>query len=82
MIKEREEISIQTPQDLFNEIAWQQGYFSFKAQTLEQLMQNLSRWYNVDYIFQNPEKGKLLFYRCFGARKYYRRLINLYRKNQ
>lgn len=61
LIKEREEISIQTPQDLFNEIAWQQGYFSFKAQTLEQLMQNLSRWYNVDYIFKNPEKGKLLF---------------------
>lgn len=39
---------------VFDQIAWKQGYFSFKKIKMKEIMKTLSRWYDVEYTFQNP----------------------------
>ena len=36
-------------------VAWKEGYFSFEQETLEQIMAKLSRWYDVQVVFENEE---------------------------
>jgi len=40
--------------DVYDEIAWKQGVFSFKRKSLEDIMKVLSRWYDLDVKFTNP----------------------------
>lgn len=35
-------------------VAWQRGYFMFGNESLESVMNKLSRWYDVDIIFNDP----------------------------
>lgn len=44
--------------DVYDEIAWKQGVFSFKRKSLEDIMKVLSRWYDLDVKFTNPELKK------------------------
>ena len=44
--------------DVYNEIAWKEGVFSFKRKSLEDIMIVLSRWYDLDVKFANPELKK------------------------
>lgn len=39
--------------DAENIIAWKNGYFRFKSETLESIMRKISRWYDVDVEFQS-----------------------------
>ena len=39
--------------DVFNEISWKEGIFSFENVTLEEVMKVLSRWYNAEIIIKN-----------------------------
>ncbi|MDO5981823.1 FecR family protein [Flavivirga spongiicola] len=48
-------ITVQKVNKLFDEIAWKEGYFSFRQKTMKDIMKTLSRWYDVEYIFRNPE---------------------------
>lgn len=48
-------IAIRKVKRLFDEIAWKEGYFSFKRQTMKDIMKTLSRWYDINYTFENPE---------------------------
>ncbi|MFA8434654.1 MAG: FecR family protein [Marinifilaceae bacterium] len=34
--------------------SWIEGYFRFEDQRLEDLMRNISRWYNIKVFYQNP----------------------------
>jgi transmembrane sensor len=34
-------------------IAWKNGYFNFDDEKLENIMRSVSRWYNVDVVFQD-----------------------------
>ena len=36
-------------------ISWKNGVFSFKEKTLKDIMITLSRWYNVNIVFENKE---------------------------
>ena len=40
--------------DVYDEIAWKEGVFSFKRKSLEDIMIVLSRWYDLDVKFANP----------------------------
>ncbi|WP_170154626.1 FecR family protein [Mangrovibacterium diazotrophicum] len=43
-------------------VGWIDGYFRFEGQTLDQVMRNLSRWYDVDYhISAGVDRQKRLF---------------------
>lgn len=39
--------------DVYNEIAWKEGVFSFDEKSLKDIMKVLSRWYDMDVIFIN-----------------------------
>lgn len=41
--------------DVFNETAWRKGVFSFKDMPLKNIMTVLSRWYNVNVVFDNKQ---------------------------
>ncbi|MEN9907802.1 MAG: hypothetical protein RLZZ540_943 [Bacteroidota bacterium] len=49
------------PIDAYNEILWTKGIFSFKGKTLKEIMNVMSRWYDVQVVFQNPELEKVKF---------------------
>jgi len=44
--------------DVYGEIAWKDGVFSFRRKSLEDIMIVLSRWYDLDVKFENPELKK------------------------
>lgn len=41
--------------------SWRLGKFVFENQTLEEIMQELSRWYSFEYNFANAELKKIVF---------------------
>lgn len=48
------EIKVQNDMDMEQVIAWKDGLFSFKNTSLEEMMQQISRWYDVDVRFEGP----------------------------
>ena len=52
-VKNNNEIVVKQVDKLFDEIAWKQGYFSFKKKTMKEIMKTLSRWYDVNYVFED-----------------------------
>ncbi len=53
---ENKQIIVKEVDRLFDEIAWKEGYFNFKNKSMKDIMRILSRWYDIDYVFENPEK--------------------------
>lgn len=39
--------------DVYNEISWKEGVFSFEDKSLKEIMKVLSRWYDMDVVFKN-----------------------------
>ena len=35
-------------------VAWKNGYFKFDDEDIESIMRKISRWYNVDVIYDGP----------------------------
>lgn len=44
-----------TTVNVYNEISWKDGVFSFRKKPLSEIMPVLSRWYDIDFEFANPE---------------------------
>jgi ferric-dicitrate binding protein FerR (iron transport regulator) len=51
-------VSIVNTVDVYDEISWKEGVFSFRRKSLEEIMKVLSRWYDLDVKFTNPELKK------------------------
>ena len=47
--------------EVYNEIAWKEGVFSFEDKKLEEIMKVLSRWYDMDVIFEKSELKSVEF---------------------
>ncbi|MES2238708.1 MAG: FecR family protein [Bacteroidota bacterium] len=47
--------------DAYNEVLWTKGIFSFKGKNLKEIMNVMSRWYDVQVVFQNAELEKVKF---------------------
>lgn len=47
--------------DVYNEISWKDGVFSFKGKPLKEIMKVISRWYDVDVIFANKKLESVQF---------------------
>ena len=41
--------------DVYNEVSWKDGVFSFENKSLKEMMKVLSRWYDVDIEIKNKE---------------------------
>lgn len=50
-----------TPVNVSLYTAWKDGRFVFKEQTLEEIMQTISRWYDVQVEFADPEVAQETF---------------------
>ncbi|MCK0132654.1 FecR family protein [Flavobacteriaceae bacterium F08102] len=49
------------PVNVYNEVSWKDGVFSFNNKSLDKMMKILSRWYNVDIHFKNSAQKNLKF---------------------
>lgn len=47
--------------DVYNEISWKNGVFSFKGMPLKKIMNVLSRWYDVEVVFATPKQESVEF---------------------
>lgn len=47
--------------DVYQYTAWRNGNFVFRQQRLETVMQELSRWYDIDIFFANPSRKEMSF---------------------
>lgn len=47
--------------DVLQQISWINGLFSFNDTSLESIMQTLSRWYDLKFIFKSANQKKFLF---------------------
>lgn len=47
--------------DADDAIAWKNGEFMFRSESLESIMRKISRWYGVDIVYQDKQVGKKLF---------------------
>lgn len=52
--------------DVYNETSWKEGVFSFKSKSLKELMQVLSRWYDVEVVFENKSLEEIKFKGVLG----------------
>lgn len=43
------------------EMSWKKGIFSFDEESLKDIMKVISRWYDVDIIFENPDLKSVKF---------------------
>ncbi|SHI46296.1 FecR family protein [Pseudozobellia thermophila] len=49
------------PVDAKQEVSWIEGLFSFNDEPLEDIMKTLSRWYDIEVVFESAEKKKHTF---------------------
>ncbi|HEY0175669.1 MAG TPA: FecR domain-containing protein [Pedobacter sp.] len=47
-----------TASDINEAVAWKNGYFIFQNEDMESIMRKISRWYNVDVVFEGDFKDK------------------------
>jgi ferric-dicitrate binding protein FerR (iron transport regulator) len=47
--------------DVYREVSWKNGVFSFKNKPLKDIMRVLSRWYAIDVVFKNEELQDITF---------------------
>lgn len=47
--------------DVYNEISWKEGVFSFERKPLKDIMKVLSRWYDMDVVFENKDLEAVKF---------------------
>lgn len=47
--------------DVDSYVSWHTGLFEFNNMRLEQIMNSLARWYDVDYLFKNSELANYTF---------------------
>ena len=47
--------------DVYNEISWKDGIFSFDDKPLDEIMKVLSRWYDIEVVFENESIKKEQF---------------------
>lgn len=57
------------PVDVYYEISWKNGLFSFKNKPLKDIMMVISRWYDVDVVFENEKALDVTFNGVFNKKQ-------------
>lgn len=63
--------------DVAAEISWKKGLFTFKRESLKQIMKTLSRWYNVDVVFLNKDLENIEFKGVFNKKQTIEEVLTL-----
>lgn len=66
--------------DVSNEIAWVKGLFSFEEAKLDDMMKTLSRWYNIDVVFENSSRKEFEFTGILERTKTIEDIIDIIKK--
>lgn len=59
--KKSNSLTVSSQVDVNSEVAWKRGLFSFRDKSLKEIMKVLSRWYDVDVVFEDKELEKIQF---------------------
>jgi transmembrane sensor len=63
--------------DVSEYVAWKDGEFYFRDQSLENIMKTLSRWYDIDVVFNEPQAKDILFTGHLERYENFERILNL-----
>lgn len=66
--------------EVYNEISWKDGIFSFRKKPLGEIMKVLSRWYDVEVQFENEELKKVGFNGVLGKEQKLEDILNRIKK--
>ena len=66
--------------DVFNEISWKEGVFSFKGKTLKEIMKVLSRWYDVEVIYGVSKNENTRFTGVLGKEQSLENILSILSK--
>ncbi|UOY08344.1 DUF4974 domain-containing protein [Muricauda sp. SCSIO 64092] len=64
--------------DAIREVSWVNNLFVFEEESLEAIMKELSRWYNVETVFQSMEKKELTFTAVLERNKKIEEVLELF----
>lgn len=62
--------------DVYNEISWREGIFSFENKSLKEIMTVLSRWYDTEVVFENKALEKEEFVGVLGKKQKITEILN------
>ncbi len=62
--------------NVYDEVSWKSGYFSFKNKSLEDLTKVLSRWYDIDFVFVNNDVKQITFNGVFKKSQQITEILN------
>ena len=65
--------------DVSHEVAWVKGMFSFNEKSLEDIMKILSRWYNVEVIFESDKIKKHQFTAVLERKTSLKEILNFFK---
>ncbi|MFK5973382.1 MAG: DUF4974 domain-containing protein [Flavobacteriaceae bacterium] len=63
--------------DVYNEISWRKGFFSFKDKSLKEITKVLARWYDIDIIFENHEIEEIKFNGVLRKKQTIERILSI-----
>jgi len=63
--------------DVYSQISWKEGVFSFKDKPLKYIMTILSRWYDFKVLFENKDVEKDLFGGVFSKDQNIKDILNM-----
>ncbi len=66
--------------DVYNEISWKDGVFSFERKPLKEIMKVLSRWYDIDVIFMNKPLEDVKFFGVLGKDQNIKEILETIKK--
>ncbi len=66
--------------DVYNEISWKEGVFSFERKPLKDIMKVLSRWYDIDVIFMNKPLEDVKFFGVLGRDQNIKEILETIKK--
>lgn len=62
--------------DVYHEISWKDGVFSFRKKPLDEIMKVLSRWYDMDVRYENSELRNVRFNGVLGRDQNIEEILN------
>lgn len=64
-----------TTVDVYDQVSWKEGVFSFERESLKDIMQVLSRWYDMQVEFENKELESIGFSGVLGKEQTIREIL-------
>lgn len=66
--------------DVFNETSWKEGVFSFEGKSLKDIMKVLSRWYDMEVVFDNKALEDVRFIGILGREQKIEEILSTIRE--